>query len=70
VSESRKAEKYENGFLTVAEVAEIINVSTAWVYRKAKAGLIPNVRVGGIVRFRKDVFSEWLSTHSRGDAKI
>ena len=59
-----------NGFLTVSDVAKIINVSTAWVYRKAKAGLIPNVRIGGIVRFRKDAISDWLKTHSRGDAKI
>jgi len=42
--------------LTAEEVAQILNVSTAWVYDHAdrKKPAIPSVRLGKAVRFRPD----------------
>lgn len=41
-------------YMTAAQVAEWLGVSEKWVYRKAHAGEIPSVRVGRIIRFRRE----------------
>ena len=33
------------------DVAKYLKVSRSWVYHRAEAGLIPCVRVGGLLRF-------------------
>ena len=33
------------------DVARYLKVSRSWVYQKAEAGLIPYLKVGGLVRF-------------------
>ena len=38
-------------WLTAKQVADRIGVSTAWVLRKAKCGIAPHVRIGGVIRF-------------------
>ena len=59
--------------LTVHEVAEYLRMSEAKVYRLAKEGRLPVVRIGKAWRFRKDLLDDWLSqcTESsiRGDGK-
>ena len=54
-SESRKA------FLTVAEVAALMRVSTMTVYRLIKAGDIAAVRVGKSYRIREDDVDRFLA---------
>ncbi len=49
-------------FLTVAEVAELIRVSTMTVYRFIKAGELPAVRVGKSYRIREDDVDEFLAS--------
>jgi excisionase family DNA binding protein len=41
----------ENGLWTVAEVAAFLKVSRSWVYHRLESGLLPHIRVGGLVRF-------------------
>jgi excisionase family DNA binding protein len=36
---------------TVAEVAAFLKVSRSWVYHRLESGLLPHIRVGGLVRF-------------------
>jgi excisionase family DNA binding protein len=36
------------------DVARYLKVSRSWVYQRAEAGLLPCVRVGGVLRFRPD----------------
>ena len=48
-------------FLTVAEVAAIVRVSTMTVYRLIKAGDIPAIRVGKSFRLREDDVDAYLS---------
>jgi excisionase family DNA binding protein len=48
--------------LTVADVARLLSVSTAWVYDHAdrKRPLIPCVRLGKAVRFRPDDVQQFI----------
>ncbi|MGI9622663.1 MAG: helix-turn-helix domain-containing protein [Acidimicrobiales bacterium] len=49
-------------FMTVAEVASLMRVSTMTVYRLIKAGDIPAVRVGKSYRLREDDVDRFLSS--------
>lgn len=40
--------------LTAAEVALLLRVTTPTIYRWADDGTLPSVKVGGIVRFRRE----------------
>lgn len=48
-------------FLTAAEVAELLRVSTMTVYRLIKAGDIAAVRVGKSYRVREDDVDRYLA---------
>jgi excisionase family DNA binding protein len=48
-------------FLTVAEVAALMRVSTMTVYRLIKAGELASVRVGKSYRVREDDVDRYLS---------
>jgi excisionase family DNA binding protein len=48
-------------FLTVAEVAGILRVSTMTVYRLIKAGQLPAGRVGKSYRVREDDVDNYLA---------
>ncbi len=37
------------------DVARYLKVSRSWVYHRAEAGLMPHLRVGGLLRFDPDV---------------
>ena len=49
-------------FLTAAEVAGILRVSTMTVYRLIKAGDLPAVRVGKSYRVREDDVDRYLAS--------
>ena len=49
-------------FLTVAEVADLLRVSTMTVYRFIKAGDLPSVRVGKSYRIREDDVDAFLAS--------
>ncbi len=48
--------------LTVSEVAEYLRINPQTVYRKAKAGEIPAVRIGRAIRFRRSELDAWLKS--------
>ncbi len=33
------------------QASEFMRVSRSWVYQRAEAGLLPHIRIGGLVRF-------------------
>ncbi len=49
-------------FLTVAEVASLLRVSTMTVYRLIKAGQLAAVRVGKSYRVREDDVDRYLAS--------
>lgn len=46
--------------MTVSEVAVYLRVNPQTVYRKAKAGEMPALRIGRAIRFRKSELDEWM----------
>lgn len=48
-------------FLTVAEVASMLRVSTMTVYRLIKAGQLPAARVGKSYRVKEDDVDRYLA---------
>lgn len=60
--------------MTVTEVAEYLRVNPQTVYRKAKAGELPVLRIGRAIRFRRTDLDAWLGsdgkrTESKGSAR-
>ena len=55
-----------NDILTVSEVAEYLRINPQTVYRKAKAGELPAVRIGRAIRFRRTDLEEWLRVPATG----
>ena len=51
--------------MTVSEVAQYLRVNPQTVYRKAKAGELPVVRIGRVIRFRKSELDAWLNGLNR-----
>ena len=48
--------------MTVSEVAQYLRVNPQTVYRKAKAGELPAVRIGRAIRIRRSELDEWLKS--------
>jgi excisionase family DNA binding protein len=55
------AQSQRGRFLTVAEVASLLRVSTMTVYRLIKAGDLAAVRVGRSYRLREDDVDRYLA---------
>ena len=53
--------KDDPAVLTVHEVAEYLRISEAKVYRLARDGVMPVVRIGKTWRFRRDLLDDWLA---------
>jgi predicted DNA-binding transcriptional regulator AlpA len=46
---------------TAVDVARFLQVSRSWVYARCEAGLLPCLRVGGLVRFVPQQIREFAS---------
>lgn len=51
--------------LTANEAAALLGISRRSVYRHAADGLIPSVRIGGVVRFPAAELESWLRKRTR-----
>ncbi len=49
-----------NPIMTVHDIALYLRLSEAKVYKLAKEGQLPALRVGKSWRFRKDLVDEWI----------
>lgn len=59
--------RFGAGLLTVAEVADVLRVSTMTVYRLIKSGEIPAIRVGKSYRIVSDELDHYLA---QGEVRI
>ena len=57
-----------NGYLTLPEAAKIMQVSNAWLYKKAKAGVVPHRKIGRMIRFHRKDIDELMDAHKTGKA--
>jgi nitrogen PTS system EIIA component len=55
-----KESQMQSEIMTVNEVADYLRVNPQTVYRKAKSGELPSVRIGRAIRFRRDTLEDWL----------
>lgn len=59
----------DHQFLTVHEVAELLQVPVSWVYgrlRQRSTEPLPGYRVGKYWRFREQEIVAWVRCHRRG----
>ena len=52
------------------DVARYLKASRSWVYQKAEAGLLPSLRIGGLLRFEPEVVRAWSRGASAGAAAL
>jgi excisionase family DNA binding protein len=48
---------------SVTEVAEILRVNSATIYRLARRRDLPGLKIGGKWRFNRDALEKWLRTN-------
>lgn len=53
--------------LTVKQLADYLQVNELTIYKKVKEGLIPAVKLGRALRFKKSVIDKWLEVESGWD---
>jgi len=54
----------EKEIMTVKQVAEYLQMDEHTVYKLARSGLIPSIKIAGQWRFKKDVIDKWISEES------
>ena len=54
-----------DGLWDANDVASYLKASRSWVYQKAEAGLLPCLRLGGLLRFEPAQVKSW----ARGDLR-
>ena len=52
--------------LTADEVAAMLRVTRAWVYSETRRGVLPHVRLGRYVRYRRDALETWVREIEQG----
>jgi excisionase family DNA binding protein len=52
--------------LTAKEVGELLQLNTSWVLDAARRNVIPHLRLGRYVRFRRIDIETWLLDQRRG----
>ncbi len=66
--EERGAEVTQPVVVTAAQLAIMLQVSKRTLWRMRSAGTLPSpMRVGGIVRWRLDDVTKWLSESCEGE---
>ncbi len=50
-------------YMNVNELSEYINLSTSTIYKKTSARLIPYIKSGKKLLFKKDAIDDWLNEH-------
>jgi len=61
VEDTRNAQKpqAEESLWDVKDVAAYLKVSRSWVYQNAAAGLLPHLKIGGLLRFNPGAIRSW-----------
>lgn len=55
--------------LTADEVAELMQVTRAWVYAETRRNALPHLRLGRYVRYRRAAIEAWMLTVERGPGR-
>jgi excisionase family DNA binding protein len=60
----------EIGIMTVHDVARYLRLSEAKVYKLARQGCLPAIRLGRSWRFKKDLIDEWMRKEIEGGLQV
>ena len=55
--------------LTADEVAELMQVTRAWVYAETRRNALPHLRLGRYVRYRRAAIEAWMLAVERGPGR-
>ena len=58
----------DDRLLTADEVAELLAVPARWVREHTRGGLIPHVRLGRYIRYRREIVLAWVDEQEQGGA--
>lgn len=56
--------------MTVRDVANMLQVSEKWVYRVARSGQLPSIRIGRVRRFSRTDIHAWIEKHKQAEASL
>ena len=56
--------------MTTKELASYLQLDELTIYRKARIGLIPAIKMGRTLRFKKEIIDKWLTLESGWDEKF
>jgi len=54
----------EKEIMTVKQVAEYLQMDEHTIYKLARSGQIPSIKIAGQWRFKKEVIDKWISEQS------
>ncbi len=54
----------EKEIMTVKQISEYLQMDEHTIYKLARKGLIPSLKIAGQWRFKKDVIDKWISEES------
>ena len=54
----------EKEIMTVKQVAEYLQMDEHTIYKLARSGQIPAIKIAGQWRFKKEVIDKWISDES------
>ena len=54
----------EKEIMTVKQVAEYLQMDEHTVYKLARSGQIPSIKIAGQWRFKREVIDKWISQES------
>ncbi len=52
------------------DVAKFLKASRSWVYQRAESGLLPSLRIGGLLRFDPEAIRSYALGGNRGAARV
>jgi hypothetical protein len=52
------------------QVARFFRASRSWVYHQAEAGLLPSIRIGGLLRFEPAGIRRFLAGEAEEQVKV
>jgi excisionase family DNA binding protein len=61
------SEKTKRSLMTAREVADLLGVTTSWVYEQSRMGRIPTVTLGRYRRYRLQAIEAWIEEIEQGD---
>ena len=56
--------------MTTKELANYLQLNELTIYRKVRLGLIPTIKMGRALRFKKEVIDKWLKFESGWDQEF